>query len=175
MSFCTISPHHWYPKSSYISRAENHFLPGSGSYTLSGLAVSTSPFPTMYNPRQSLSSIRTEHSPDSKARGSLDTQYDKIHHNRPGNGAQGTLRSTEEGTDISFAGDTAYATEKPSFPSQISHYFLVELDPRRADVILIVCGFVSGLVDGLSFNAWGSFSSMQTGMLSASRGASRHG
>ncbi|KAJ5081217.1 hypothetical protein N7456_013455 [Penicillium angulare] len=46
--------------------------------------------------------------------------------------------------------------------SHISQYFLVEIDPTRADVVLIICGFVSGLVDGLSFNAWGSFSSMQT-------------
>lgn len=52
--------------------------------------------------------------------------------------------------------------------SHLSQYFLVELDPRRADVVLIVCGFVGGLVDGLSFNAWGNFSSMQTGMMIAS-------
>ncbi|KAJ5651636.1 hypothetical protein N7507_009062 [Penicillium longicatenatum] len=45
----------------------------------------------------------------------------------------------------------------------MSQYLLKELDPRRADIILVLCGFVGGLVDGLSFNAWGSFSSMQTG------------
>ncbi|KAJ5769737.1 uncharacterized protein N7511_001788 [Penicillium nucicola] len=34
---------------------------------------------------------------------------------------------------------------------------------KHTDIVLIICGFVGGLVDGLSFNAWGSFSSMQTG------------
>ncbi|KAJ6171223.1 hypothetical protein N7470_000290 [Penicillium chermesinum] len=39
----------------------------------------------------------------------------------------------------------------------------MELDRTHTDLVLIICGFVAGLVDGLSFNAWGSFSSMQTG------------
>jgi hypothetical protein len=56
------------------------------------------------------------------------------------------------------------AAKKPQYLSKMSQYLLKELDPRRADVILVLCGFVGGLVDGLSFNAWGSFSSMQTGM-----------
>jgi uncharacterized membrane protein YoaK (UPF0700 family) len=38
-----------------------------------------------------------------------------------------------------------------------------KIDPHYTDIFLVMCGFVSGLVDGLSFNAWGSFSSMQTG------------
>jgi hypothetical protein len=120
----------------------------------------------MDSPGRSLSSATTENSPNSKIRGPLDTQYETVHRIHAGDAAQRTLRPSEHSADASFAGITAPATEKPNFPSQISQYFLAELDPRRADVILIVCGFVSGLVDGLSFNAWGSFSSMQTGMLS---------
>jgi len=68
-------------------------------------------------------------------------------------------------TDTSLVVTTPFTSDKPFFLSQISQYLLVELDSRRADITLIVCGFVSGLVDGLSFNAWGSFSSMQTGVL----------
>lgn len=48
--------------------------------------------------------------------------------------------------------------------STISRHFRANIDTRHTDIPLIMCGFVSGLVDGLSFNAWGSFSSMQTGM-----------
>ncbi|GAE00001.1 conserved hypothetical protein [Paecilomyces variotii No. 5] len=44
-----------------------------------------------------------------------------------------------------------------------SGYFRAEVDTRWSDLILILCGFVGGLVDGLAFNAWGNFASMQTG------------
>ncbi|GLA33286.1 hypothetical protein AnigIFM63309_000109 [Aspergillus niger] len=47
--------------------------------------------------------------------------------------------------------------------ANLARHFQAEIDTRYADIVLVVCGFVSGLVDGLSFNAWGSFSSMQTG------------
>ncbi|KAJ5207507.1 Protein of unknown function DUF1275 [Penicillium cf. griseofulvum] len=47
--------------------------------------------------------------------------------------------------------------------STISRHFRADIDTAHTDIPLIICGFVGGLVDGLSFNAWGSFSSMQTG------------
>ncbi|CAI7594386.1 unnamed protein product [Penicillium glandicola] len=47
--------------------------------------------------------------------------------------------------------------------STISRHFRADIDTTHTDIVLIICGFVGGLVDGLSFNAWGSFSSMQTG------------
>lgn len=50
-----------------------------------------------------------------------------------------------------------------SLRDSISRYFLAEINTNWTDGLLIVCAFVSGLVDGLSFNAWGSFSSMQSG------------
>ena len=125
----------------------------------------------MQSPRRSLSSTTTENSPDSKIRGSLDTQYEAIHNIRAADPAQRAPRSAEYRTNGSLVGTKTSATENPSFPFQMSQYFLMELDPRRADIILIVCGFVGGLVDGLSFNAWGNFSSMQTGMFSKSSGA----
>ncbi|EEA26454.1 hypothetical protein TMatcc_005275 [Talaromyces marneffei ATCC 18224] len=42
-------------------------------------------------------------------------------------------------------------------------YLASDINTKRADIILIICAFVSGLVDGVSFTAWGSFASMQTG------------
>jgi hypothetical protein len=47
--------------------------------------------------------------------------------------------------------------------STISRHFGADINTKNTDIPLIICGFVGGLVDGLSFNAWGSFSSMQTG------------
>lgn len=122
----------------------------------------------MHPPRRSLSSASTENSPDRKSRNPHDAQFETAHHLRAGDRAQRDHLSVGHGTDAAFAGDAGSVTEKGSLSSQIARYFLVDLDPRRADVILIVCGFVGGLVDGLSFNAWGSFSSMQTGTISPS-------
>lgn len=51
-----------------------------------------------------------------------------------------------------------------SLRGSISRYFLAEINTNWTDGLLIICAFVSGLVDGLSFNAWGSFSSMQSGL-----------
>ncbi|GMF68335.1 unnamed protein product [Aspergillus oryzae] len=48
--------------------------------------------------------------------------------------------------------------------SSLARHFRTNIDTTHTDIVLIICGFVSGLVDGLSFNAWGSFASMQTGM-----------
>lgn len=57
----------------------------------------------------------------------------------------------------------ATISDEFSLRSNTSRYFLAEINTECTDVLLIVCSFVSGLVDGLSFNAWGNFSSMQTG------------
>lgn len=51
-----------------------------------------------------------------------------------------------------------------SYQSRLRRYLLSDIDKKWTDVLLIVCGFISGLVDGLSFNYWWSFSDMQTGM-----------
>ncbi|GAQ04691.1 hypothetical protein ALT_2012 [Aspergillus lentulus] len=49
------------------------------------------------------------------------------------------------------------------FRSTLIRHFAADINTKYTDLLLIVCGFVSGLVDGLCFNAWGSFASMQTG------------
>lgn len=66
-------------------------------------------------------------------------------------------------TAVSVSGNQ---TEDNTVRSTISRHFRADIDTTHTDIPLIICGFVGGLVDGLSFNAWGSFSSMQTGMWS---------
>lgn len=60
-------------------------------------------------------------------------------------------------------GNQATISEEFLLCSSTSRYFLANINTGWTDMLLIICGFVSGLVDGLSFNAWGNFSSMQTG------------
>lgn len=108
----------------------------------------------MNSSNRSLSSATTEEGNETK--------------NIPGDGIQQSrTASVDNGTDLPYTGSAASPPNSvyQSASSKISNYFLVELNPRHADVVLIICGFVGGLVDGLSFNAWGSFSSMQTGTL----------
>lgn len=42
--------------------------------------------------------------------------------------------------------------------------FSDEIDTTRADILLLACSFVSGVLDSAAFNAWGSFANMQSGM-----------
>jgi hypothetical protein len=58
--------------------------------------------------------------------------------------------------------------ESTTVGSILTRHFRANIDTKHTDIVLIICGFVGGLVDGLSFNAWGSFSSMQTGNLNLS-------
>ncbi|KAJ6008376.1 hypothetical protein N7540_012352 [Penicillium herquei] len=102
---------------------------------------------------RSLSSATTEYSPDRNIRSILSPNGTPIDNN---------LRVTFE---IEGPRDNiSTKTKAASILARTAQYLLMELDPKHADIVLIICGFVSGLVDGLSFNAWGSFSSMQTGI-----------
>jgi hypothetical protein len=72
------------------------------------------------------------------------------------------LWSSGGSTAVSLSGNQTQ--EGNSVPATLSRHFRAKIDTTHTDIVLIMCGFVGGLVDGLSFNAWGSFSSMQTGM-----------
>lgn len=72
--------------------------------------------------------------------------------------------SSGDSTAVSVSGNQI--SEDYTVCSTISRHFRADIDTTNTDIPLLVCGFVGGLVDGLSFNAWGSFSSMQTGMWS---------
>ncbi|KAL4773764.1 hypothetical protein BDW60DRAFT_221714 [Aspergillus nidulans var. acristatus] len=78
----------------------------------------------------------------------------------------GGLWSVGGSTTVSLAGNTATVSdEEPvSWQSSFSRHMKCNVDTHHTDIFLVMCGFVSGLVDGLSFNAWGSFSSMQTAL-----------
>jgi hypothetical protein len=44
-------------------------------------------------------------------------------------------------------------------------FMTVDVRRERADIILVLCYLVTGLLDSASISIWGSFVSMQTGML----------
>ncbi|EXJ87150.1 hypothetical protein A1O3_04109 [Capronia epimyces CBS 606.96] len=48
-------------------------------------------------------------------------------------------------------------------PSGLSGYLSQDIRLQHADMILLVCSFISGLCDSGAFNAWSCFVSMQTG------------
>ena len=76
----------------------------------------------------------------------------------------GGLWSTHDSTNASLsAGNQTPISDGVSLREVTSQYFQAGINTEWTDVLLIISGFVSGLVDGLSFNSWGSFSSMQTG------------
>ncbi|KIX01627.1 uncharacterized protein Z518_09353 [Rhinocladiella mackenziei CBS 650.93] len=47
--------------------------------------------------------------------------------------------------------------------SRITGYLKQDIRLQHADLVLLVCGFISGLCDSGTFNAWSCFVSMQTG------------
>ncbi|KAL4906765.1 hypothetical protein BDW74DRAFT_127248 [Aspergillus multicolor] len=77
----------------------------------------------------------------------------------------GGLWSVGGSTTVSLAGNpTTLSDEEPlTWQASLSRHMRCNVNTNRTDTFLVMCGFVSGLIDGLSFNAWGSFSSMQTG------------
>ena len=52
---------------------------------------------------------------------------------------------------------------KPSPLSQLRRHLRTEVDPHRADLLLIFCYVITGLLDSSAVFIWGSFVSMQTG------------
>ncbi|KAB8258147.1 hypothetical protein BDV32DRAFT_151649 [Aspergillus pseudonomiae] len=67
------------------------------------------------------------------------------------------------GEGCSAATSLADNQDEITLRASLARHFRTNIDTTHTDIVLIICGFVSGLVDGLSFNAWGSFASMQTG------------
>ncbi|PKY01196.1 hypothetical protein P168DRAFT_299490 [Aspergillus campestris IBT 28561] len=53
-------------------------------------------------------------------------------------------------------------SEKRSFRARLKQFWLGEIDVRWTDLILLAGTFVSGLIDGLAFNAWGNYVNMYT-------------
>ncbi|KAL1968071.1 hypothetical protein VTN77DRAFT_2201 [Rasamsonia byssochlamydoides] len=56
------------------------------------------------------------------------------------------------------------SSEEPLLPkATIRQYLLGDVDPSWADLILLLCYTITGLLDSAAISIWGSFVSMQTG------------
>lgn len=51
-----------------------------------------------------------------------------------------------------------------SLLARLRHSMIVDVKREKADIILVLCYLVTGLLDSASISIWGSFVSMQTGM-----------
>lgn len=69
-----------------------------------------------------------------------------------------------EDTNVSDAESIVPKERSPHKPS-LRRYLFSSVETKWADIPLIVCCYVGGVVDGLSYNFWGNFTNMQTGML----------
>lgn len=81
--------------------------------------------------------------------------------------AYGTVLGSEEGL-----GEQSPLLQKSSnsLLARVRRTMTVDVKRERADIILVLCYLVTGLLDSASISIWGSFVSMQTGMkLLASR------
>jgi len=58
---------------------------------------------------------------------------------------------------------TSNLPPKPANLARLRLHLEGEVDTRWADIVMITCCFISGLMDSVSFNTWGCFVSMQTG------------
>jgi hypothetical protein len=45
----------------------------------------------------------------------------------------------------------------------VQRYFNRELDVAYMSIVIILCFFISGLIDSVAFNSWNCFVDMQTG------------
>ncbi|KAI9728085.1 MAG: hypothetical protein M1834_007801 [Cirrosporium novae-zelandiae] len=77
----------------------------------------------------------------------------------------GSNSTSGVGTPIKHSG--AEATLPPSVPPSYTQRFKDhmkgEVTRKGTDIVLIVCCFLSGLIDSVAFNGWGCFVSMQSG------------
>ncbi|KAL8950572.1 MAG: hypothetical protein Q9222_003406 [Ikaeria aurantiellina] len=55
------------------------------------------------------------------------------------------------------------APEPHKRPRQLHSYLVAPIDTHHADLPLLACCFVTGIIDAGAYNAWGTFMGMQTG------------
>jgi len=83
-------------------------------------------------------------------------------------GVNGQLE-IEKGVGIPSEDCPTRISGKYSRPTQrLRQYLAADVDPNHADILLLSCCLISGLVDSTIYNAYGTFVSMQTGGFSAS-------
>ena len=59
--------------------------------------------------------------------------------------------------------DTQLIPKRLSAPARLRSHLRQEVTTSHADLIMLTCSFISGLVDSTIYNAYGTFVSMQTG------------
>lgn len=70
----------------------------------------------------------------------------------------------EKGVGTSSGESPTKISGNDSRPTQrLRQYLATEVDPNHADILLLSCCLISGLVDSTIYNAYGTFVSMQTG------------
>lgn len=80
----------------------------------------------------------------------------------------GTAHGSSPGNHGAGAGEDLPLLRKPPSGTLLSRFrrdMAVDVKRERADVVLILCYLVTGLLDSASISIWGSFVSMQTGMI----------
>ena len=58
--------------------------------------------------------------------------------------------------------------QNDSLRHRVRRRLRADIDPKRADVVLILGYFIAGLVDSVAYNTYSCFVSMQTGTLNLS-------
>ena len=75
-------------------------------------------------------------------------------------------KEMDGGLEIPPAECPARVPEKePGRTQRLRQHFAAEITTNHADILLLTCCFISGLVDSTVYNAYGTFVSMQTGAL----------
>lgn len=55
-------------------------------------------------------------------------------------------------------------SQKENMKTRLEQHLYTEITTEWADLVLIACCFVSGVIDSVAFDVWGCFCSMQTGV-----------
>ena len=56
------------------------------------------------------------------------------------------------------------STSEKHTKHSVRQYLAANISTRHADLPLLACCFVTGIIDAGAYNAWGTFMGMQTGM-----------
>ena len=73
-------------------------------------------------------------------------------------------RRADEETPLLANGRTGLAkNESASITERLNKHFAADVSKNWADLVLLFCYIITGLLDSSSVMAWGSFVSMQTG------------
>lgn len=81
------------------------------------------------------------------------------------NAATNHVRDTADEAQPLLNGDSRPSPQPKSFARRMRKAAKAEMQRDWADVVLIFCYIITGLLDSASISIWGSFVSMQTGAL----------